>query len=355
MRNNLKEAVTINKRKLSRWLFLSFLFSLALTGINSTMIRPRADLRKFIINGYSQGTTYQVTYYAADSIVSQKQTDSLLASLDRSVSLYLPTSLICQFNRSASGIAIDEPFLMLVKKAMEVNRNTNGCVDITVKPLVDAWGFGVKKPDSFPDAARVKSILKNVGPDKIWLQGHFLHKKYPQVQIDLNGIAQGYAADLLGNLLESRRIYNYMTEIGGELRIRGHKPNGDPFKVGIEAVDGNDIMPSPLRKTITPGDGAVTTSGNYRKHLEAGGKQISHIMDPKTGYPIQNEMISVTVWAKDAITADGYDNGFMTMGLKQTLLFLARRTDMGAYIIYKKADGAIADTVTNGFKGYHPN
>jgi thiamine biosynthesis lipoprotein len=355
MRHNIKEAETFNSRKLLRRMLIFFLFLLALTGINSTAIKPCDNLKRFIISGYSQGTTYQVTYYAADSIITQKQTDSLLARFDRSVSLYLPTSLICRFNQSARGIAVDKQFIVLVKKAIEVNRNTNGCVDITVKPLVDAWGFGVKRPDSFPDAARVKSILKNVGPDKIWLQGHFLHKKYPQVQIDLNGIAQGYAADLLGNLLESHQIYNYMTEIGGELRIRGHKPNGDPFKIGIEAVDGNDIMPSPLRKTITPGNGAVTTSGNYRKHLEAGGKQISHIMDPKTGYPIQNEMISVTVWAKDAITADGYDNGFMTMGLKQTLLFLAWRTDIGAYIIYKKTNGTIADTVTSGFKGYQPN
>ncbi|MES2278152.1 MAG: FAD:protein FMN transferase [Bacteroidota bacterium] len=329
---------------------------IALTGTFCSIILlafiPPRPLQKFHIQGYSQGTTYQVTYYAADSVVSQKQTDSLLNRLDKSVNLYQANSLICKFNASPKGIMIDGHFRILVKKALEINHATGGLVDVTVKPLVDAWGFGVKKPAHFPDSARVKTILKNIGSDKIWLQGSFLHKKLPGVQIDLNGIAQGYAADLLSNFLQRKHVYNYVAEIGGELRIHGRKPNGKPFKIGIEAIDDNDINPGPLRKVITPGDGAITTSGNYRKHLEAGGRQISHIMDPKTGYPTQNEMISVTVWARDGITADGYDNGFIAMGLKRTLRFLQKRTDIGAYIIYQKPNGAVADTVTAGFKGY---
>lgn len=331
------------------WLAAVTIICFSATG---TCVFGQEHLNKFHIEGYSQGTTYQVTYYAADSIITQKQTDSLLAQLDQSVSLYKPTSLICKFNRSAKGVVIDNHFKLLVKKALEINRATGGVVDITVKPLVDAWGFGVKKPKAFPNDVEVKNILKNVGSDKIWLTGNFLHKKTPGVQIDLNGIAQGYAADLLGNLCEQHHVYNYVAEIGGELRIKGHKPDGEQFKIGIEAIDGNDINPSPLRKIIEPGNGAVTTSGNYRKHLEAGGKQISHIMDPKTGYPTQNEMISATVWAKDGITADGYDNGFIAMGLKKTLRFLDNRTDIGAYIIYKKPDGMVADTATTGFKSH---
>lgn len=333
-----------------KWLVIFFLLSYWIQAKNEVL--GQEHLNKFHIEGYSQGTTYQITYYAADSVVTQKETDSLLARLDRSVSLYQPSSLICKFNKSAKGIIIDEHFKVLVKKALEINKATNNKVDITVKPLVDAWGFGVKKPAKFPDSAAVKNILKNVGSDKIWLKGLFLHKKKPGVQIDLNGIAQGYAADLLANFCEQRHVFNYVAEIGGELRIKGHKPDGKQFKIGIEAIDGNDINPGPLRKIIEPGDGAVTTSGNYRKHLEEGGRQISHIMDPKTGYPTQNEMISVTVWAKNGITADGYDNGFIAMGLKNSLRFLAGKTDIGAYIIYKKPDGGIADTVTAGFKGY---
>ena len=312
----------------------------------------QGHLNKFHITGYSQGTTYQITYYATDSVVTQSQTDSILERLDRSINLYAPESLICKFNRSENGITIDEPFRVLVKKAFEIHRVTNGLVDITVKPLVDAWGFGVKKPAKMPNQKEVISILKNVGQDNVWLEGNYLHKRTPGVQIDLNGIAQGYAADLLGSFCESADVHSYVAEIGGELCIKGQKPNGERFKIGIEAIDGNDINPGPLRRIIEPHDGAVTTSGNYRKHLEAGGRQIAHLINPKTGYPFQNEMISVTVWAKDGITADGYDNGFMGMGMEKTLSFLDGRADMGVYIIYKKPNGIIADTVSTAFKQY---
>jgi thiamine biosynthesis lipoprotein len=314
-------------------------------------VNPEA-VKRIEINGYAQGTTYHIIYYAPDSNVVQKQADSILSGLDKSVSLYLPTSLISRFNHSVKGIAVDRQFCILIRKAIEINRATQGAVDVTVKPLVDAWGFGVNKPAKTPGHKQIKEILKYVGTNKIWLQGNFLHKRSKHVQIDLNGIAQGYSADLLAELLEHYGITNYMVEIGGELRIKSSKPDKEPFRIGIEAIDGNDIMPSPIRKVIAPGYGAITTSGNYRKHLEVKGKQISHIMNAKTGYPAENEMISVTVWAKDGITADGYDNGFMVMGLKNTLRFLKDRTDMGAYIIYKKSSGLVADTVTKGFKGY---
>lgn len=315
-------------------------------------VAAQPGTERFEINGYAQGTTYHLVYYAPKGIVSRRQTDSLLTRLDSSVSLYMPGSLICRFNQSAQGMTIDEPFRILISKALEINQATGGAVDVTVKSLVDAWGFGVKKPAVPPGNGRIKRILRNVGPGKIWLEGDFLHKKQADVQIDLNGIAQGYSADLLAALFEQYQVNNYVVEIGGELRIKGCKPDKTPFKIGIEAIDGDDEAPAALRKIIAPGDGAVTTSGNYRKHLEAKGKKISHIIDPKTGYPADNEMISVTVWAKYGITADGYDNGFMVMGLKKTLRFLEKRKDMGAYIIYKKDNGLVADTVTKGFKGY---
>jgi thiamine biosynthesis lipoprotein len=195
-------------------------------------------------------------------------------------------------------------------------------------------------------------MLLNVGANKISLKDNFLSKSRSGVQLDLNGIAQGYAVDCLADLLRRNHIQNFLVELGGELRIKGHKPGNEPFTVGIESISGNDVIPEPMRKVIEPGDGAITTSGNYRKHHAAGGKQISHLMNPLTGYPVDNEMISVTVYAKDAITADGYDNGFMAMGLKRTLTFLAARKDMGAYIVYRNAKGAIADTVTAQFNGY---
>jgi thiamine biosynthesis lipoprotein len=309
-------------------------------------------LRRFELSGYAQGTTYSIVYYATDSLVTLAQTDSLLQRLDQSVSLYQPNSLISRFNRSMKGIMIDDPFKVIILRAIQINRATGGLVDPTVKPLVDAWGFGVVKNTHPPAGEAIKKMLHHVGADKLSLKGNFLSKSTPGLQLDLNGIAQGYSVDLLASLLEQYHIQNYLVELGGELRIKGQKPGDVPFTVGIEGISDNDLAPEPMRKIIEPGDGAITTSGNYRKHHEAGGKQISHLMNPLTGYPVQNEMISVTVYAKDAITADGYDNGFMAMGLKRTLAFLANRKNMGAYIVYRKADGAVADTVTPFFKRY---
>ncbi len=309
-------------------------------------------LQRYEISGFAQGTTYHIVYYAADAVVSKKQVDDELKSIDRSVSLYMPTSLICRFNGSVKGITIDEPFRVLVKKAFEVNKATDGAVDVTVKPLVDAWGADVKKSGRLPDSAQIKAVLAHVGMDKIRLEGNFLRKLDPKVQIDLNGIAQGYTADLLGRLLRSKKVSSYMAEIGGELRVKGTKPDGKPFSIGVEGISGNDLMPEPFRKVIGLTDGAVTTSGNYRKYVEAGGKKLSHIIDPRTGHPADNEMISVTVIAKDGITADGIDNGFMVLGLNRTLTWIANRTDMGAYIVYRKPDGTVADTATQVFTKY---
>lgn len=318
-----------------------------------------SPLNRYEIEGHAQGTTYHITYYAADSAITKLQADSLFKDLDKSVSLYLPESLICRFNRSEKGVMTDRHFEVLIRKAMEINLATMGAVDVTVKPLVDAWGFGLKKPASAPDSGVVKALLQDVGGDKIWfesqendLEARFLHKRNRRVQIDLNGIAQGYSADLLAALLERRKVSNYLVEIGGELRVKGHKSDGQRFRIGIEGIDDDPLAPSVLRKVIIPDDGAVTTSGNYRKFLENEGKRISHLMDARTGYPIENELVSITVWAKDGITADGFDNGFMAMGLENTLHFLEKRTDMGAYIIYKKNNGTVADTVTNAFKKY---
>jgi thiamine biosynthesis lipoprotein len=310
------------------------------------------QLKRYELSGYAQGTTYQIVYYAQDSLVGLKQTDSLLREVDLSVSLYEPNSLINKFNQSADGIAADKHLLVLVARSRQIYQDTQGLVDPTVKPLVDAWGFGVMRPKQEPTATQIKALLQNVGMKHLSLKGNRLQKDRPGLQLDLNGIAQGYSVDLLAALLEQHHISNYLVELGGELRVKGNKPGGEPFSIGIESVNSDELSPEPMRKVITPGDGAITTSGNYRKHHEAGGRQISHIINPLTGYPVQNELISVTVYAKDALTSDGYDNGFMAMGLSKALSFLAGRKDMGAYLVYRDKQGIIRDTVTASFKGY---
>lgn len=308
----------------------------------------KGELKPYKISGYAQGTDYAITYYATDSIVTQKGIDSLLRVIDESMSLYKKESLISKFNKSGSGIEVDPLMLAVLKRSFEINRDTRGIFDITVAPLVQAWGFGPKQQKGTPDSAAIRQILGCVGMQRLRLKQNFLAKEQACIQIDLNGIAQGYSVDLIAQYLEQRGAKFYLAELGGEIRISGRKPNGSLMKIGIEGPDENGIPG--IRHIAGLEHGAITTSGNYRKFHQNGSKKITHLINPKTGYPLDNEMISVTVYAKDAITADGYDNALMAMPLKEALAFVAKRKDLEAYFVYHQKDGSVADTLTLGFK-----
>ncbi|HZH38135.1 MAG TPA: FAD:protein FMN transferase, partial [Flavisolibacter sp.] len=144
--------------------------------------------------------------------------------------------------------------------------------------------------------------------------------------------------------------FNYLAEIGGELRVRGTKqPSGEPMTIGIESPEAEDSYGAPLQRYLQVQQGAFTTSGNYRRYYLSGDKAISHLLDPRSGFPVNNELISVTVWAPDAITADAIDNALMVMGLEKALKYVADRKNLEAYFIYKKNDGTVGDTATAGF------
>jgi thiamine biosynthesis lipoprotein len=309
------------------------------------------EMHKFQINGFAQGTTYHITYYAEDSTIRQTQVDSILNSLDSSLSIYKPYSTISRFNASANGCEMDKHLRAVVEKSLDTYTQTNGLFDITVWPLVQAWGFGSKKDVSEPDTKTIQSLLPCVSSKFLVLNGNYLRKEKSCVQIDVNGIAQGYSVDVLADFFEVHDIRNYMIEVGGEIRVKGKKyPENTTMKIGIEAAMG-DLDGEHFQKVISLDSGAVTTSGSYRKYHESGGKKVSHIINPKTGYSSQNELISVTVFAKDAITADAYDNALMLMGLIDAMKFVDSRKDMSAYFIYED-NGVIKDAVSNNFKEF---
>ena len=327
-----------------RFLLLCLLSSLP-------FFNKQTDLKPFQIRGLAQGTSYQITYYAEDSSITQTQIAYLLAQIDSSLSIYKPYSLISRFNHSTTGAPADKHLRKVVKKALRVSRKTAGAFDITVQPLVQAWGFGTAPIAALPDSAAIQALLPCVGADKVHLQKGQLRKDAPCVRIDVNGIAQGYTVDVLAGFLDRKGIRNYLVELGGEIRVRGRKPDGKPMAIGIEGpAENNPDDPYPIQKIIRLEKGAVTSSGNYRQFYQSGSRKISHLINPKTGYPLQNELISVTVWARDAMTADAYDNALMGMGLAKAFDFLNRRNGLEAYFIYRKADGSVADTATVGFK-----
>jgi thiamine biosynthesis lipoprotein len=308
------------------------------------------DQQEFTIHGLAQGTDYQIRYFATSATVTKKNVDSILLKIDSSMSLYKDYSLISQFNRSEKGIMLDAHFETVIKKSFQINKDTKGLFDVTVAPLVQLWGFGPAAIESYPDSGTVKRTLENVGMKYLTLIGSDLTKKKPLVKIDLNGIAQGYSVDVVAGYLNEMGIKSFIVEIGGEVFVKGYKPGGGHYKIGIEgpAEDGQEA--SGFKHIVSLTEGAITTSGNYRKTLQYKHRKISHLINPLTGYPLENQMVSVTVYAKDAITADGYDNALMAMSPTKVLKFLKSRKDMEAYIIYRQADGSIRDTLTAGFK-----
>lgn len=307
----------------------------------------RPALREFKISGEAQGTTYALSYYAADSTVSKRQIDSLLQVIDLSMSLYRPNSTISRFNQADKGLKLDAHFVKVVQRSFEIYRDTRGIFDITVEPLVKYWAKAGHEPNNM-DVAKVKLLLQAVGMDKLQLKGNMLVKQRPRVHVDVNGIAQGYSVDVLADFLDQRHVVAYLVEIGGEIRIKGPKPDGKPMRIGIEGPDDERGGSPTIKHVLAINRGAITTSGNYRSYLET--KRMSYLINPQTGFPLNGEIISATVYAKDAITADGYDNVLMAMKVGEALQFVDQHQDLEAYLIYKRKDGKLADTASMGFK-----
>ncbi|HUQ66086.1 MAG TPA: FAD:protein FMN transferase [Flavitalea sp.] len=314
---------------------------------------PVQEIKTVHFTGQAQGTTWSVTYYHTDTSVSQNKIDSIFSSIDSSLSVYKPYSTISAFNKSTRGIKLDVHLKNIVRTSLEVTRETKGLSDITVAPLIEAWGFLAKQSSKIPDDHQLHQILKCVGIKNIRLKGDSLIKLKPCVKIDVNGIAQGYTVDVIASYLETEGINNYVVEVGGEVCVKGRKqPGNKPFKIGIESPSGDDFSALPMQRIVILNHGAVTTSGNYRKFHESKGKKYSHIINPHTGKSAGNGMISATVYAKNATTADAYDNALMLMGVKKALKFIEARPDMAAFIIYKTKNGAIADTASSRFRHF---
>ncbi len=302
------------------------------------------------MEGVAQGTTYHITYYSEKEGVSKFQVDSIFKAIDQSLSIYQPGSLINRFNESADGVLMDQHLSKVVRKSIHVFKASKGVFDITVLPLMQAWGFGANAKVESPDSLAIRSLLYCVGSGKLFIKGNYLKKRDACVMIDVNGIAQGYSVDVLAEFLDSKKVGNYLVEVGGEIRVKGKKyPGGSVMKVGIEAPSKAATDPQIIQHIVEIPGGAITTSGNYRKYHASNGKKITHLISPVTGYSFTNELLSVTVWASDAITADGYDNALMGMGLKDAFSFLKKHRGIEAFFIYQDDHGVVKDTATVKF------
>jgi thiamine biosynthesis lipoprotein len=272
------------------------------------------------ISGQAQGTTYTVTYLAGAYSHYREEIDSIFMAIDQSVSTYQQVSVISRINRNETN-TVDSHFIAVFNKAMEVSEQTEGLFDVTVAPLINTYGFGFTKKEKVTQAL-IDSLLKNVGYQKLRLNGDNLVKASPEVMIDFNAIAQGYTVDVLADFLDKKGIRDYLIELGGEVRARGKKLDGSPWTVGIEEPEETAGEGGTLNRTIALLDKALATSGNYKKFYVEEGKKYTHIIDPRTGLPTKNSLLSASVMAPDCMTADAYATAFMVMGVERAKTFI---------------------------------
>lgn len=301
------------------------------------------------IEGEAQGTTYHISYFDNENRNLKPDIEKILHEFDLSVSTYNPNSIISKINSNQKNIKVDKYFTVCFKKAKEVWKNTNGAFDPTVYPIVNAWGFGPGKKQTI-EKTKIDSMLQFVGFNLIELKGNKIIKKDPRVALDFNAFAQGYSVDVVSDFLKSKKITSFIVEIGGELYANSKKPNGDNWTVGIEKpIDNKDSM-NPLNAVVKLENLALATSGNYRRFIIEDGIKYAHHIDPKTGYPTKNNLLSASVFSKQCIVSDANATGILVMGLEKAKVFLNLHPEIQAYLIYSDENGKYQIYETEGIK-----
>ena len=302
------------------------------------------------ISGFAQGTTYNITYENSQNEDYTEDIDSLLKAFDQSLSIYDSTSIISRINDNDPTVEADDWFITVFNKSAEVSAISGGAFDITVGPVVKAWGFG-NAPIAKHDAAYIDSLLQFVGMDKVKLEGRKVIKKYPGVKIDVNAIAQGYSVDVVSKFFDEKGIKNYLVEIGGEVRCKGTNAKNNLWHIGIDKPNDGNLTPGgELQAIIELNNKSLTTAGNYRKFFVENGVKYGHTIDPKTGLPAKNTLLSATVVCEDAMTADAYDTAFMVLGLEKSIELLKKLPGIEVYFIYSNQQGEFEIYFSEGLK-----
>lgn len=309
------------------------LYLIILIFIISCTHRPQ----KVTYSGIVQGSYFSIIYYDEDGREFEAEIDSIFKEVDNSVSLWNENSIIRKVNRN-EDVVVNQIFKDNFEWAQKASEFSDGAFDATIGPLVSAWGFHYKKElEMTPEM--VDSTRQLVGYQKIMIVGDKVVKANPNITLDFNAVAQGYTTDMIGNFLETKGITNYLVDVGGEILARGNKPNGDLWTIGIEKPAENYDSERSVQIKIHLKDRGIVTSGNYRKYIEKDGVRYSHSIDPKTGYPVEQNLLSATVIADNASWADCLATICMIVG-KEKASKLLEDQGVEAYFIYVE-DGAI--------------
>lgn len=320
-----------NKRLMWQLPFLAFLIIGTILIISGQKQVPYQHCRGFVF-----GTSYSMTYQCDSDLT--RQIEAELQKVDNSLSTFNDKSCISAVNRG-ENVEVDDMFREVFMLAEQVSKETDGAFDITVAPLVNAWGFGFKHGTP-PTKHSIDSMLCLIGHDKVSISGNRVRKSDPRIMLDCSAIAKGYGSDVVARLFRSKGITNFMVEIGGEIVASGINEKRVPWKIGVtKPVEDSLSTSGEIQTVLNVTDKAMATSGNYRNFYYKNGKKYAHTIDPKTGYPIQHNILSSTVIAENCATADAYATAFMVLGLDKAKKVLERHPELMAYFIYSDRNG----------------
>ena len=295
------------------------------------------------------GTIYHAKYLYGENLCAE--IEAALKQVDASLSMFNPQSTISRINRNETGKA-DKMLGEVLQLSYTINTATAGAFDPTVAPLVNAWGFGFKS-GQMPDITQVDSLRSLVGLTAIHLQGDSITKDNPLSILDFSAIAKGYGVDKAAEVLRSHGIQNFMVEIGGEVVAEGVNEKGNAWRIGINKPDDDSTSTNTeLQDIVELSAGAIATSGNYRNFYISEGRKIAHTINPRTGYPAQQDILSSTVMAPTCAEADGFATAFMVLGMEEAKRVLQTQPQLEAYFIYSDEEGNYRTWSTEGFKTY---
>ncbi|MBW8186365.1 FAD:protein FMN transferase [Shewanella nanhaiensis] len=306
------------------------------------------------LSGNTMGTTYHIKVVPNAQLpepnLLQAEIDLALEKVNDQMSTYRPNSELSRFNSSGfeETVTVSADTATVIKEAIELFQVTDGALDITLGPLVNLWGFGPdKRPTQIPTSEMIDEAKARTGIQYLSVDGNKLSKTKSDLYVDLSSIAKGFGVDIVAAILDKYHVSGYLVEVGGELSVFGHKIDGSPWRVAIERPDMDDRE---IQQVITPGDMAIATSGDYRNYYEEDGHQFSHLIDPRTGYPIDHRLASVTVLHKQSMVADGYATAMMVLGTEKSLE-LAKQQNLAIMLIEKQDDG-FKVFYSDGFKPF---
>lgn len=313
------------------------------------------------LQGETMGTFYKVIYEDKEGIITQQMVDDLLAEINQEVSTYIPNSIISTFNQGIIQLDLTDfsdrkdvsadfkHFKRNLKVSKDVFELTDGNFDPTVMPLVNFWGFGYQSRvnRAHVDENVIDSLKALVGFDKIQMQGNVIAKTTAESQLDFSAVAKGYAVDEVGRMLESKGIQNYMIDIGGEIKTKGHNAKGHQWTIGINTPH-EDAALQDVEKVLAISDKAIATSGNYRNYYKVEGQKFAHTINPKTGYSEISNTLSATIVADDCATADALATACMVMGAEKGVALIETIPDIEALCIIGNEDGSMSVMQTAG-------